>query len=287
MQLHRYLFVLALLACRREEHAGPATKSQATASALANPQPTPRAAPAPAAASALARPSSDDAAEAAAADTVRAWSDALDRHEPAKLAELYGASVYFYGRKFTQAAVVLAKETALRKQTTFHQQIVGPLEFGRTSDENISVNFTKRSGEAGKLRDVEAVLVLAPGVGGTWVIVNEGDALPRAASDSASDACQAKAAEVANALPEVKRAVDEAMRTADKSGGSARFGGIGPEDDGNGGIVASMGIHTDESFETQVAYSVDRRGHLSVTVLGTELTIPSSELRSVERACRR
>lgn len=285
LPLSRSLLVLALVACRREEHAVAGLHAPASAHAIA--EPAARTTATSTAASAEAPPPSVNAEEAAAGDTVRAWSTALDQHETTKLGELYASKVHFYGRTLTRLAVVAAKDAALRQQPTFQQQIVGPLGFERTPDGNLAVSFVKRSGEDGKLRDVEAALVLASGSKGRWEIVTEADAPRTAANDAVSEACQSQAALVTNRLPEVKRAVEEATRAADESNGRARFGGIGPQDDGDGGVVGSLGLHTDERFEGQVTYAVDRKGHLTVTVLGLELSIPPTDLRSVERACHR
>jgi hypothetical protein len=106
------------------------------------------------------------------------------------------------------------------------------------------------------------------------------------AADTRSD-CERIAAAVVGALPEVKRLVASANRAADASGGHGRFGGVGPIDDDDGTFTVGIGVHTDERFEAQVWYSVDRAGHLRVSALGTDLKVPLDALRDVARACSR
>jgi hypothetical protein len=190
----------------------------------------------------------------------------------------------FYGRTLVKAAAISAKAAAFRKQPAFRQQILGPISSSRAGDGTVTATFTKRSGENGKLNETTAKLVLRFD-GGTWVVVEEADA--SIAPAAAASGCEEQVAEVVNALPAVKRAVAEAQAAADKSGGHASFGGIGPNDDEDGGFSASMGLHTEERFEAVVSYSVDGKGRLSVSAGGAELELPAATLRSVERACRR
>jgi hypothetical protein len=224
------------------------------------------------------------APEEAGAVVVRAWSDALDRHDLAKLETLYADSLRFYGRTSTKAAVVGAKAAAFRKRPTFRQQLVGPISSSRTDEGTLTATFTKRSGEDGNLNEVAARLVLRLGDGGTWVIVEEADA--SSAPAAPVHGCEEQVAEVVNALPAVKRAVAEAEVAAEKSGGSATFGGMGPIDDPDGGFSASMGLHTEERYEPLVSYSVDGKGRLSVMAEGAELELSAAAMSSVARACR-
>ena len=256
MSMYRGSLFLPLLllvsACRHEERAAPTSHSTPGPSAVSS-----QAAPPTAASSAASSPTPSslpnvDAAEEAASVVVHAWNDALDRHDTARLAELYRDSVRFYGRGLKKAAVVAAKVAALQQQPTFHQQIVGPLELTHASDGSLTVNFVKRSGEAGKLRDTKAILVLVLR-DGSWLIDGEGDVRP-SLDAAALEACQGKAAEVVGALPEVKRAQASAMAEADASKGSSRFGGMGPNDDGDGGFAVASGLYTDESFQPQVSF---------------------------------
>jgi hypothetical protein len=127
--------------------------------------------------------------------------------------------------------------------------------------------------------------VLTPNDGGLRV-VEETDESSSRGHGATPSSCEAKAAEVVNALPAVKRAVSGAMKDAERSHGAARFGGVGPNDDGQGGFAASMGIQTNERFEARVDYAVDRNGRLTVTVLGADVQPPRDALQSVAQACR-
>jgi hypothetical protein len=106
--------------------------------------------------------------------------------------------------------------------------------------------------------------------------------------EAALDRCQNVAAEAVNGLPEVKRAMAEAEARIEASGDKLRYGGIGPQDlNAPEGFTVSLGIHSDERFEDIVNYGVDRRGHLTVTVPGSEVFPPAKVLEAVERACKR
>ncbi len=108
-------------------------------------------------------------------------------------------------------------------------------------------------------------------------------ALRRAARRSA---CEAVAAGAVNSLPEVKTATASAIDDARTSRGRTHFGGVGPIDDPDNGFTVGIGNHTDERFEAAVWYTVDREGHLSVTVLGADEQVGPDVLRRVEQACR-
>ena len=98
--------------------------------------------------------------------------------------------------------------------------------------------------------------------------------------------CAEKAAAVVDALPEVKRAEASASAETETSDGGKRLGGVGPNEDGEGGFRVATGIHTDERFEERVGYAVDRKGHLTVWVLGSVVTLSADALKSVAEACR-
>jgi hypothetical protein len=273
---------LAAAGCRRET---PRVSAAPTAAAAARPS---AAATQAVAGSAIAVPpaASVRAPEAPPALVVRAWSDALDRHDLSALERLYGGSVVFYGHERAKAAVVAAKRAAFERQRGFRQEIVGEIQLENAADGRVSATFAKRSGENAAFSVATAKLVLMPSAQG-YVIVEEADAasLRRATTDRS--ACETKASEVVNALPEVRRVTTEAMRDAEQSDGGARFGGIGPNDDGEGGFVFSLGVHTDERFESRVVASVDRKGALSVLVFGADVPVPAPALRAVQQACRR
>jgi hypothetical protein len=120
-------------------------------------------------------------------------------------------------------------------------------------------------------------------------LVDEGVAGASTAHERAESGradCEATAARVVNGLPEVKRMVASAIRAAGEDDGGARFGGVGPLEDGEGGFASSLGIQSDERFEAQVWWSVDRAGHMSMTILGSDFAVPTPALREVERACK-
>jgi hypothetical protein len=277
MSLRAVLLLLAVAACRERPDRLAARRAD-TALPVSAPSnaPAPRIEPAPA-------PSVEPpSAERAALALVEAWSAALDGHHVERLPPLYAESVRFYGRRLSRDAVVAAKTSALSKQTRFRQQLVTTPNLERAGTDTLNVTFVKRSGEPDEQRDVPAKLVLALAPTGTWQIIEEADAPSETPSS-----CQDQASQLVNALPEVQRAVRDAQTAADASGGRARFGGIGPIEEPSGAFSASLGIHTDERFETYVAYEVDRQGRLSVAVFGSELTLSPASLRSVAKACKR
>ncbi|HVJ22166.1 MAG TPA: nuclear transport factor 2 family protein [Polyangiaceae bacterium] len=216
---------------------------------------------------------------------VRAWNDALDHHDLERLGTLYRDPVLFYGRKQSKAALVAAKRSAFARHPAFHQEIVGEISLEHVAGGSVSASFVKRSGAGEKRSDVSARLLLSPDRGG-FLVVEETDAPTSRDKNAIPEGCADKAAEVMQELPEVKRALASAMAEADRSNGFTRFGGIGPNDDGKGGFRAATGIHTDERFDARVEYAVDRKGHLTVTVAGSEVKIPRTALESVARACK-
>ena len=112
-----------------------------------------------------------------------------------------------------------------------------------------------------------------------------GDAADARRTAARRSGCQAIAAHAVNSLPEVKRASARAIEDARRSGGRTFFGGVGPIDDPDDGFTAGIGNHTDERFEAVVWYTVDRAGHLSVTVDGEDQQVGPDTLRKVEQAC--
>jgi hypothetical protein len=238
-------------------------------------------------------PSRSDEEDAAVQDVrpiLLAWNDALDHHDPAALEQVYAERVRYYGQELPKSAVLQSKSAAFRVQSTFHQQIVGEVAVMPRDDGARVATFLKRSGPAGKTQEIRAKIVLARrGEAGELRIVEETDDVTESANAARRRAdCEAAASRAVNDLPEVKRAVAEAMRGADESDGRARFGGVGPiDDDDLGSFTVGIGIHTDERYEAEVWYSVDRTGHLSVTSLGSEVAVSEKALRAVEAACKR
>jgi ketosteroid isomerase-like protein len=218
---------------------------------------------------------------------VLAWNAALDQHDLATLERLYGDPVMLYGRATSRSALVAAKRRALGGASEFHQALVGEIRLTSTGSSTVAAVFTKRSGNHGKLADVEGKLVLRREDGGAWVIIEETDALTEARrAKSEPSSCEAVARTIVEALPVVKQTISRLVRAAEKSGGRARFGGVGPLDEEGGGFTAGIGLHTDQRFEAEIWYAVDSAGVLRVTVAGEDAAIPADALRTVERACK-
>jgi hypothetical protein len=178
---------------------------------------------------------------------------------------------------------------ALRVNSTFRQEVVGEVEVAPDDDASLVARFLKRSGPAGKVRDVRAKVVIRQVDGGALLVVEETDEVTENVGVAGwRNECEATASRVVNELPEVKRVEDDARNAAEESDGQARFGDLGPiDDDTHGGFSVGIGIHTDERFQPEIWYSVDPAGHLSVTVLGADATVSPSSLRAVERVCKR
>jgi hypothetical protein len=217
---------------------------------------------------------------------VGAWNDALNRHDTKALESLYADRVSFYGERRSKADVVRAKQAAFRAERDFQQQIPGFIDVTRGVGDYSVARFSKRSGRPDHLRETKAKLVLGRGDGGPLRIFEEAD---EKAAEKQQAACETTAAEVVNALPQVKRRLAEAWARVDASNGKLRAGGLGPQDlDSPEEFSASIGIHGDESFETVVWYRVDREGRMTVGLedQGT-IDLPPAALRRVARDCRR
>jgi hypothetical protein len=217
---------------------------------------------------------------------VQAWSDALDRHGLAALEHLYADPVQFYGHQHSRSSVIRAKKAAFAKQPDFRQRLIGNIDVQTAPDGTLAASFLKRTEGGGRTLVIGALLRLARATDGALLVTQESDveSEKQSAAGTASS-CVETAAGVVDSLPQVKQAVESAQKAADDSGGSARFGGIGPTED-NDGVSASMGIHTDERFETFVSYSVDKAGRLTVSAGGDDVSVPAPLLRKVASACR-
>lgn len=190
---------------------------------------------------------------------VRAWSDALDRHDVDALGALYADNVFFYTSVRTKAQVLAAKKSALGSTSTFHQQIVGDVAVT-----NGRATFTKRSGNGTKLASSDAVLVVA---GSPLVITEERDApQPR---DVGS--CEAAVMGVVEAIPAVKKELEAIQKNVAKAP-DLHMGGIGPEREDDGTIDGQLGVHHPDRFESVVQFSYSAKGALSVSLMGDEYT---------------
>jgi hypothetical protein len=231
----------------------------------------------------------DPAASARAA--IAAWTDALTRHDTKALALLYGDPVRFYGRETSRAAVLHGKGEAFARVPTFQQATVGPIAVDTTDARRLVASFVKRSGPAGRTRNVRAKVGLAlspPADAGPsrWVIVEEtDDPSERSPEDKRRDDCEAMVGRVVNALPEVKKHVAELEDIGADPDSGANFGGIGPLYDDRGGFTEMIGLHTPERFESVISYDLDEAGHLTVSIYGDDVTVPARALAGVQRAC--
>jgi hypothetical protein len=243
--------------------------------------------PGDAATGALPSPSSAQQPDAVAGArrAIQAWNDALNRHDAGGMEGLYDARVRFYGRDESRATVLKAKQSALSRDSTFTQQIEGPITISSGNAGELVATFVKRSGSAGKLSDVHATLTLREVEAGLPLIAEESDEASSHRHDDAGPAdCETTAVRIVNALPEVKRAVANAKRAADQSGGRVTFGGLGPIYDGDSKFSAGLGVYNDQSFQEQVSYTVDH-GRLNVEIMGAEQKVPPDALREIDRNC--
>jgi hypothetical protein len=249
----------------------------------------------PAATPADATPSVADASDPVAAELavngpvwrwVTEWSSAIARHDLDALRAMYGERVSFYGRRRSSDDVIRAQQAVFAAQPDFRQEIPGFIDIARGVGDYYVIRFWKLSGRTGGLRGNTTKLVVVRGDGGPLLIVEEAD---DEASTRQNAACEETAADVINALPAVRLSVAQAIARAQASHGALRFGGIGPQDSGDPeGFSVSLGLNSDERFESVVSYSVDREGRLSASAASAgPVVVPPAALRKVERVCRR
>jgi len=99
----------------------------------------------------------------------------------------------------------------------------------------------------------------------------------------AAGGCEFVTNAVVNDLPEVKAAfaaLQEEVRS-----GAGPIGGFGPQDDGRGGFVVSVGFNSPGFFDGRIYYTVDRDGALHVDVQGTPVVVPEQQAWRVQEAC--
>jgi hypothetical protein len=214
------------------------------------------------------------------------WNAALDRHDAEALRAMYADRVSFYGQRRSKAEVIRAKQTAFEAEPDFHQQVPGFIDIRLGVGDYYVARFWKLSGKSDHLSGSNAKLVIGRGDGGPALILEEAD---EDASEKQNSACEVTAAEVVNALPQVERSMAHANARADASNGELRVGGIGPQDsNAPDGFSASIGLNSDERFETVISYEVDREGRLTVYIASEgPVVVPPAALRKVTRVCRR
>ncbi len=242
----------------------------------------------PAASSTAATTSSAGVEESAIVSAVQAWNDALNRHDVEALASLYAERVVLYGNDVPRATALKAKRDALARRKTYAQQIVGAIAV--TSGDGageFTARFRKRSGPVERERETPAKLSFRLSDGGSPMITEEADDLPVAAATlaDAGSECEPTAARVVNAIPAVRKAIEDTKQAVSESKGQSRFGGIGPTYDDEHKLTASLGVFGEQGFEEVVSYTVER-GRLSVSIMGAGETVPADALRDVARACR-
>ncbi len=269
--------VLAASGCHRDEKPRPQPKPHPVASVRS--APGTKTAP-----SGSEKPPPPTPEAEAAEKTVRAWSDALDGHDLEKLGGLYADTVRFYGRDLSKNAVIAAKRAAFAKQPGFRQELIGEISLSLYLGV-FTASFTKKAGPADDFLVNGAKLGIKESAG-KFVIVEETDEESARKELRAREACEAKVTEVVLALPEVKFAVKVALEEISQSDGGWSMGGIGPNDDGEGGFSAEVGVRTEVNIDTRYSYSVDRKGQLSVTTRGGRVDVPREALQSVANACR-
>jgi hypothetical protein len=214
---------------------------------------------------------------------VRAWNDALDRHDLAKLEKLYDDQVLFYGFRRSKAEVIAAKKADFEKRPKFSHEIIGNIEVQRVFDGLVIASFHKKSGPPDDFEVIEARLALT---GAEFLVSEEQDARSIEQQNAIPEDCYKKASEVVNTIPAVARAGEEGSRELAESKGSKRLGGFGPEPDGAGGFQVVEGLYIEDFMHTSIAYQVDRSGRLTVQVHGLEKQPSKAGLEAVERACR-
>jgi hypothetical protein len=280
------LLLVSVAACR--DNAAPVTDSgaaaaDATTAALALSASASATADRDAAAASDASPATraDDARR-----IIRAWNEALVKHDVDALAPLYAPRVKFYTSDMSRAAVLSAKRRALGPKSTFRQEIISELEILPSGD-GVAVSFNKRSGPAGKTADVRATLVLT---GNPMAISQERDAASdaRLAPSDLDDRCGNAVLKIVQAMPAVKKALAGAEAELPKYP-DRRMGGIGPVREADGQLTGGLGVHSDERYEALVWYSVSPAGVLEVTAGASPdpLPVTAADAARIAGICKR
>jgi hypothetical protein len=276
---------LFLVACR--ENAPATTDAGAAATVTPSAEPTSSAS----AASNRDAAAAPDASPLTRADEarriVRAWNDALVKHDVDALTPLYAPRVKFYTSEMSRAAVLGAKRRALGPTSTFRQEIISELELLPSGD-GVTVSFNKRSGPAGKSADVRATLVLS---GNPMAIREERDAASdaRLAPSDLDDRCSNVVTKTVQAMPAVKKVLAGAEAELPKYP-DRRMGGMGPVREADGQLTGGLGVHSDERYEALVWYSVSPNGVLEVTAPSASpnpLPIAPADAARISATCKR
>lgn len=204
---------------------------------------------------------------------VRAWSEALDRHDLVTLEKLYADEVFFYSAKRSRADVMKAKASALGPGSTFHQTIVGTIEI---SDGGQRATFTKRSGTGPKLASSKAVLVFG---GKPLRITEERDAVKPKGS------CDEVASRIVWAHPQTKKILAGLEKELAKHP-NRHLGGMGDATLDDGVTSGTIGVHHPDRFESIVFYTVED-GVLRISSASDDDAFPikPAEAAEIKAAC--
>lgn len=204
---------------------------------------------------------------------VRAWSEALDRHDLVALEKLYADEVFFYTAKRSRADVMKAKASALGAGSTFHQTIIGTIEI---SDEGKRATFTKRSGTGPKLASSKAVLAFG---GKPLRITEERDAV------KPKGTCDEVASRIAWAHPHTKKILAGLEKELAKHP-DRRLGGMGEAALDDGVTSGTIGVHHPDRFESIIFYIVED-GVLRISSASDEDAFPikAADAAEIKAAC--
>jgi len=239
--------------------------------------------------------------EREAESVVRRWNAALVAHDVSALEPLYAPRVRFYTRDFSRAEVLAAKRAALGPRSTYAQSIASALAVSKNDVDAVVVTFMKRHGARGKQVETRARIVLA---GSPLLVVEESDeasdarsvdggagaaagaaASAAGAAGGATTRCASVAADVVNALPEVKKALADVERELPKYP-DRHLGGLDLPPDPDGTVRRSVGVHHPDRYEHIVEYSIDPDGRIVVDAPeGTK--VPDAAAKRVATACKR
>jgi hypothetical protein len=245
---------------------------------------------------------------------ITAWNLAIDRHDVAALADLYGHELCFYGQRWTKERVLAFKERTLSADSSFHQQIVDSVAISKSGYSAIAT-FVKRSGPRDKVREVRARLLLKNFAGdygrpdAPWTIVGENDdverlassTIPKCESEAENSArnipdvdarCEHEASKVFIRLPEIKTIQAELQQEYDARIGSEpdlSMRRIRPRSGGNrSSFIVDIGLDTPNSVNVMAGYSVDRAlGTFDAwSQFGDHVHVDEADLRKIEAACK-
>ena len=219
---------------------------------------------------------------------VRAWSEALSKHDLPVLARVYDDHVRSYGNDYPKAALLKIRENAFNEMPTYALAIEGPVTVTASDAGQFVARFAKRAGPANKTGEGRGRLTLRAREGAAPVITEEADentaAPARPHTGPSLNLCAEVAERIVNALPEVRRVVDEGKRLADASDGGTTFGSTPQIFEGDDQLSADLGVFTGSRFQRKASYMVRSR-NLYVEVMDKPVNVPSEALKEIAHAC--